>query len=91
MAIRHVTLAAGTATQVSLNRDLREIGFMHKGNVPEPIYVRTDGNPAVLEANDTFTVLAGQHRFVPRLWSSGKPTVVSIICATAATVEVEFP
>lgn len=89
-AIRHVTLAAGTATQVSLTRDMRQIGVMHKGNVPDPVYVRCDGT-AVLEANDTYCVLAGQHRFIPRIWSSGSPTVVSLICVGAATVEVEFP
>jgi hypothetical protein len=91
MAVRHVTLTANTAQTVSLaTRDLREVGVMHKGNVPDPVYVNLSGT-AVINGNDCYAVLPGQHRFIPRIWSSGKPTNASIICAAAANVEVEFP
>ena len=91
MAIRHVTLVANVATQVSVARDVREVGVIHKGNVTNPIYVRADGTTAVVKANDTYTLLSGQQRWVPRIWSSGGPTLVSIISAGAADVEVEVP
>lgn len=91
MAIRHVTLAANVATEVSIDRDVREIGVLHKGNVDNPIYVRCDGTAAVIKANDAYTLLSGQQRWVPRIWSSGRPTLVSIISAGAADVEVEIP
>lgn len=90
-ALRHVTLVANTAATVSLDRDLREVGVMHKGNVTNPVYVRLDGTPATVKGDDTYTVLPGQHRWVPRLWSSGRPTAMSIVSAGAVEVEVEFP
>ena len=91
MAVRHVTLTANTAQTVSLaTRDLREVGVMHKGNVPDPVYVTLSGT-ATIAGDDTYCVLPGQHRFIPRIWSSGKPTNVSIISAATAAVEVEFP
>jgi hypothetical protein len=90
MAVRHVLLVANTAKVVTLNRDLREVGILHKGNVPDPIYVSIGGT-ATVSGDDCFVVLPGQHRFVPRIWSSGKPTNVSIISTAAADVEVEFP
>jgi hypothetical protein len=91
MAIRHGTLVANTATSVSLPRDLREVAVMHKASATNPIYVRCDGTPATIGGNDTYTVLPGQHRTIPRLWSKGAPTVVSLICAAAVDYEVEFP
>jgi hypothetical protein len=91
MAIRHGTLTANTVATVSLTRDLREVAVMHKGNVQDPIYVRCDGTAATVAGNDTYSVLPGQHRTIPRIWSSGSPTAVSIISAGAVQYEVEFP
>lgn len=89
-AIRHGVLTANTAAQVSLANDLRTVAIMHKGNVPDPMYVTLDAT-ATLAGNDCYTVLPGQHRTIPRLWSKGRPTVVSMISAAAVAYEVEFP
>jgi hypothetical protein len=91
MAVRHVTLTANTEKVVSLARDLREVGILHKGNGVEPVYVRLDGTAAAINADDAYVVLPSTQRWVPRIWSSGKPTNVSIISAGAIDVEVEFP
>lgn len=91
MAVRHVTLTANTPATVALNRDLREIGFLHKANVVDPIYVRTDGVDAVVAGDDTYCILPGQQRWVPRIWSQSMPTSVSIISLGAVDVEVEYP
>lgn len=92
MAIRHGTLTANTAATVSLaSRDLREIWVMHKGNVAQPIYARCDGTAATVAGNDTYAVLPGQHRMIPRIWSAGKPSNISLISAGAVDYEVEFP
>ncbi len=92
MAIRHGTLTANTAANVSLaDRDVKEIGVLHKGNSTEPIYARCDGTAATVAGNDTFTILAGQRRWVPRIWSSGKPSVISLISEGAIKYEVEYP
>ena len=91
MAVRHVSLVAGTAQTVSLaNRDVRSVGIMHKGNGAEPVYVILDAT-ATVRGDDTFAVIPGQQRWIPRIWSSGKPTNVSLISAAAVDVEVEFP
>lgn len=90
-AVRHVTLAANVATTVTLNRDLREVGILHKGNVADPIYVTVGGPTATVKGNDCYTVTANSQRWVPRIWSAASPTNVSIISAGAVDVEVEFP
>lgn len=91
MATRHGTLTANTAADVSVNRDLREVGVLHKGNSTEPIYARLDGTAATVSGDETFTVLAGQRRWLPRIWSAGRPTVISLISEGAIDYEVEFP
>lgn len=91
MPTRHGTLTANTATQVSLTGDRVEVGVTHKGNVTDPIYVKPDNTTAVIGANDSYVVLAGQTRWIPRPRSLGSPTLVSLICATGAAYEVELP
>lgn len=92
MAIRHGTLTANTAATVSLaDRDTREVWVMHKGNVVDPLYARCDGTAATVGGNDCYAVLPGQHRMIPRIWSAGRPTTVSLIAATGVAYEVEFP
>jgi hypothetical protein len=87
---RHVTLTAATAKTVTSDRDHNEIGILHKGNVADPVYV-TDAATATVKGDNTYTVLAGQHRFIPRLMSKGMPTTVSVISTGAVELEVEFP
>jgi hypothetical protein len=92
VATRHGTLAANTAAPVSLaDRDVKEIGVLHKANSTEPIYARCDGGVASVSGDDTFVVLAGQRRWVPRVWSAGKPSTISLISEGAIAYEVEFP
>lgn len=86
----HVALTANLEREVESSRDHTEIGFLHKGNVPDPVYVRTDGPIATVNGDGAYTVLPGQQRWVPRLQSSGTPTKVSVISAGAANIEVEF-
>lgn len=91
MATRHGTLTASTAASSSVTGDRNEVGVCHLGNVTNPIYVRADGTTAVVGANDTFVVLPGQTRWIPRPRELSSPTVVSLISAGAAQWEVEFP
>jgi hypothetical protein len=90
VAIVHGSLSASTEAQVSSSRDLRQVGVMHKGNSSDPIYACLDGTATIAGA-DCYTILPGQRRWVPRLWSRGKPTVVSLISASAVDYEVEYP
>ena len=90
-AIRHGTVAAGTAATVTHPRDVREIGVMHKGNVTTPMYVRLDGTTATVAGDDTYTILPGVQRWIPRIWSAGPNPAISIISAGAVDYEVEFP
>jgi hypothetical protein len=92
MAVRHVTLTANTVTQVSLtDRDLREVAVVHKGNAVEPLYVTAEDITPTVNGDDCYVVLPGAQRWIPRLWSKGKPTVVSLISAGTVDVEVQFP
>lgn len=91
MATRHGTLVANTAASVSVTGDRNEVAVTHKGNVTDPIYARCDGTTAVAAANDTFVVLPGITRWIPRPRNLGSPTAVSLISAGTAQYEVELP
>jgi hypothetical protein len=88
---RQVTLAANTVTTTNFTGRVREVGILHTGNVPEPVYVRVDGTAPTVAGDGSFVVLAGQQRFIPREYFQVAPTVVKIISAGAAKLEVEFP
>jgi hypothetical protein len=90
VAITHGSLSAGTESHVSHPRDVRKVGVMHKGNSSDPIYVTINGT-ATIRGADCFTILPGQRRWVPRIWSAGAPTIVSLISATAVDYELEYP
>jgi hypothetical protein len=90
-AIKHGTLTADTAASVTHTRDAREVGVMHKGNVTAPMYARLDGAEATVAGDDTYTILPGIQRWIPRIWSAGSAPTVSIISSGAVDFEVEFP
>lgn len=91
MPVRHGTLTANTATQLSQAGDRIEVGVTHKGNVTNPLYVRADNNAAVIAADDTYVVLPGQTRWIPRPRNLGTPSIVSLISGGAVAFEVELP
>lgn len=91
MATRHGTLTANVAASVSVTADRNEVAVTHKGNVTNPIYARADGTTAVINAADTFAILPGVTRWIPRPRALGSPTVVSLISAGAVDYEVELP
>lgn len=91
MATRHGTLVANTATGVTVAGDRNEVGVTHKGNVADLLYARADNTTTVLAANDTFVILPGQTRWIPRPRELGSPTVVSLRSAGTVDYEVELP
>lgn len=91
MTTRHGTLVAATVTTVSVTGDRNEVGITHKNNVTDPIYARCDGTNAAVAATDTYTILPGQTRWIPRPATLASPTVVTLISAGTPAYELELP
>lgn len=93
MAVRHGTLTANTAATVTVAGGRQEVGVTHKNPAAtDPIYARADGTAATIAGNDTFTILPGMTRWIPRPRNlTGTNTNVSLISAGANPYEVELP
>lgn len=86
MTTKHETLAPDDELEVTFGADYGRVAVLNvTGTLP--IYFRADGTTATVAGDDTYAVPAGARRVIEV--DTNGPTVVSLISAAAATVEIE--